>query len=476
MTNVDMTNNEPAYLPSGDQELVATLNRTVKLVLDSGEAKSLAEAQRLFEGYKLTVCVGPDVARSATHQAAHLTIVNTARRCFLGGVDVVDCPDAPLQIPWKRCCSLRDAVEDLQGSLTAQRTIGVPLILLGNADLRPAEHDDFAVRVTWNGWRGGVTPLSRDRRLPEAQECTPAGVMAGALAVSEAFQCVRGSNVQAGRRSVGMSLWKPEQSEDWLSESDFGPDLEWLPNKLWLVGLGHLGQAYLWTLGLLPYARPQTVELVLQDFDVLTVANDSTSPLTNLTMVGKKKTRAMAEWCEERGFRTTIQERQFDGNFHVRPDEPPVLLCGVDNEAARAMLDEVGFDEVIEAGLGKGKEEYLGFQLHMFPSAKTARQHWGNGSVDGAADALVSLPAYQKLAEEGLDDCGLTQLAGRSVGASFVGTFASTLVVAELLRMALGVHRYTVLDGSLRNLERRQSFSRPDKVQLTNPGVTEARK
>ena len=468
-----MTNTAPTRPDTGSLELINTLNRTVKLVLDSGEAGSLAEAQRLFEGYTLTVSVGPDVARSATHQASLLTIVNTARRCFLGGVDVVGCPDAPLRVPWKGCGSLRDAVEDLQGRLTTRRAAGTPLIALGDADI-PADHAGFAVRATWNGWCGGAAPLSYDRRLPEHQECTPAGVLAGALAVSEAFQFVRGSNVQAGRRTVGMSLWKPDQHINWLAEAEIGPELEWLPRKLWLVGLGHLGQAYLWTLGFLPYAHPQAVELVLQDYDTLTAANDSTSPLTNMAMVGKKKARAMAGWCEERGFRTTVQERRFDANFQAAPEEPSVLLCGVDNEAARAALDEVGFAEVIEAGLGKGTEEYLGYQLHTFPAAKTARQHWGNSDGAISAGTPASLPAYQQLAAEGMDDCGLTQLAGRSVGASFVGTFASTLVVAELLRMASGTHRYAMLDGTLRNLARRQSFPLPERGTLTNSGVTKA--
>jgi len=36
---------------------------------------------------------------------------------------------------------------------------------------------------------------------------------------------------------------------------------------LWLIGLGHLGQAYLRALGLLPFARPQDLSLILQDID-----------------------------------------------------------------------------------------------------------------------------------------------------------------------------------------------------------------
>ena len=136
---------------------------------------------------------------------------------------------------------------------------------------------------------GAVVPLDRGLRLPEQQECVPAGVLAGALGVSEAFQFVRGDNAVAGRRDVGLSLWQPDKSIHWLDTGELGPALERLPASAWLIGLGHLGQALLWTLGLLPYASPEEVSLVLQDFDELVEANDSTSLLTNGCAPGGEK-------------------------------------------------------------------------------------------------------------------------------------------------------------------------------------------
>ncbi|MGH9894121.1 MAG: hypothetical protein ACREA0_19500, partial [bacterium] len=41
------------------------------------------------------------------------------------------------------------------------------------------------------------------------------------------------------------------------------------------------------------------------------------------------------------------------------------------------------------------------------------------------ADALMRMPGYVALAADGMDECGLTLLAGRSVGASFVGVAVS---------------------------------------------------
>jgi hypothetical protein len=214
------------------------------------------------------------------------------------------------------------------------------------------------------------------------------------------------------------------------------------------------------------------VELVLQDYDTLVEANDSTSLLTSRSILSEKKTRAMARWCEARGFKTSIMERRFDSSFRVSSEEPSVALCGVDNALARAALEDVGFGRVIEAGLGAGTQEYLAFQVHTFPSSRTARSWWGRGTV-AAAQTLVDQPAYRALADAGVDECGLTILAGRTVGAPFVGAATAAVVIAELLRMVLGEHRYEVIDGSLRALDHRQAVLVGTEAAF-NPGSARA--
>src|SRR5439155_11704327 len=99
------------------------------------------------------------------------------------------------------------------------------------------------------------------------------------------------------------------------------------------------------------FARPATGQ-------TFTVANDSTSLLTSPELVGELKTRAMARWAEQRGFRTRVVERLFPGGMNVAGDEPRLLLGGVDNALARAAYEDAGFDCVVEAGLGAGPSEY----------------------------------------------------------------------------------------------------------------------
>ena len=457
---------------SGEQ-LGNELNRSMKLAIDSGEAATVEDARVMFEGYRLCVVAGSDVTLSPTKQAALLTAVNTGRRCFLGGVEVqMDCLDAELLVPWRDCRTIGQAVVDLQGKVSRTTADNIPQIIIG--DVEDQERSDFAVRTTFDGWRGGVVPVNDGIRLDELTEFTPAGVLAGAVGVSEAFQHIRGHNALAGHRSVGLSLWQPESRTTWLEDREDGPQLEWLPSTCWLIGLGHLGQAYLWTLGFLPYANPGAVHLVLQDYDDLVLANDSTSLLTNRSLVGQKKTRAMAEWCEQRGFHTRINERRFAGNFEIDEEEPQVALCGVDNESARAALEDVGFGQIIEAGLGRGTEEYLAFQMHCFPAERCAQERWGASDSKHASESVISQPAYDSLAAAGIDKCGLTMLANRAVGASFVGAFTATLVISELLRMALGERRYGVIDGSLRSPESFEFIRSASLFDPFNPGITEA--
>jgi hypothetical protein len=453
------------------EQIQNELSRTIKIVLDSGEAKDVEEAERIFKTYRLRINVGADITKSSTLQAMLLTVVNTARRCFLGGVEIASCPDGKLLVPWKKRQTIKEAIIDLGGSITDKISNGAPEIFIGNYDKPPSS--DFAIRATFDGWIGAVTPARDLLRLNEKQEFTPAGVLAGSLAVSEAFQFVRGKNAMAGKRVVGLSLWNPAESE-WWNKGQPGPMLKNLPSRLWLIGLGHLGQAYLWTLGFLPYAMPSEVELVLQDVDTLVTANDSTSPLTFPHLVGQKKTRAMAAWCEQRGFRTLIDEHKFQALSKMAPEEPKIALCGVDNFAARAVLENAGFSKVIEAGLGKGGEEYLAFQVHSFPGKKKASELWKNETaLNTELSDISNQSAYKDLESRGLDKCGLTTLAGRSVGASFVGTFVSTIVIAEVLRMIAGGPSHDIIDGTLRSPENFIVIEGSD-LPAYNPGITHA--
>lgn len=445
-------------LPSED-----TLSRVVKIAIDSGEVPTVEAGYDLFRTYRLGVSVGPEVQTSAPHQAALLTIVNIARRALLGGIFVEGDLNSPLLTSLPGYDTLTNAVKGLGGQIVGKLPDGVPILTLGTVPLQT--ESPFTLAVVFSDWRGGVIPQTEADDFSTKEAIIPAAILAAAIGVSEVFQNLRG-NPMAGRRSMGLSLWAPE-SPEWQAAPPGPLDLL-LPSKLWLIGLGHLGQAYLWVLGLLPYRKPADVTLFLQDFDRLATSNDSTSLLTNEPLLGKLKTRAMAEWAEARGFNTRMVERTFPGGIKVANDEPRLALGGVDNPAARAAYEDAGFDWIVEAGLGSGPTEYLALRLHTFPATTPARTKWGDEAVRRESAPMPD--AYKELRDQGMDDCGMVRLATRSVGAPFVGTIAASLVIAEVLRFLNGGGTNEVIDMTLRDLTGRSVVPATRKLSGFNPG------
>lgn len=428
-----------------------TMHRGAKLFMDRGQAATYLEALSILNGFRLSILVGRDVAASESAQVALLTAVNTARRSLLGGVEVIGCPDVEAKTALAHNKGLRESVAALGARHSNEVNSKAPLLLIGDVD--PPVGGPSTWRVTWQGWAGGAAPAASGIRLNECGNMHLSAALAAALAVSEVFQMFAGDCVYAGRRTAGLSLWAP--THPWTDPSAFGPDLNWLPSRLWLIGLGNLGQAYLWCLGALPYVAPSEVRLVLQDDDEIQESNDSTSVLSHLGLLGRKKTRAMAEWSEGIGFKTAMQERRF-GSWISRSDladDPVVALCGVDNAEARMALEDAKFPLVVESGLGAGPQGYRALALHCFPGARSAKDIWSRVRNDSAAEDPSSLPAYQAAREAGVDPCGVLQLASRTVGVPFVGLTAAALVVAELLRRVHGGPSFDALAATVASLD-----------------------
>jgi hypothetical protein len=165
-----------------------------------------------------------------------------------------------------------------------------------------------------------------------------------------------------------------------LSADPTEPQLAYLPSRLWLIGLGNLGQAFAWTLASLPYAEPHKAQLVLQDFDRIACSNESTSVLSSIDDVGRRKARVVADWLDARGFETFVSEQRFGAWTRRADSEPNVALCGVDNALARMALEKPQFGLVVEAGLGAGPEAFRGLSVHTFPAStpqkKSGRARW----------------------------------------------------------------------------------------------------
>lgn len=396
-----------------------SLHRTAKYFMDSGRVMSHEAAMALLEQFGLTICVGDEIAHSVHHQTALLTLINVARRTLLGGIEVRGLPDCTSLTSLAPNRRLMDAVRELGGVPVSDIRKEWPTALIGSVSTTTTP----CWRVTWEGWRGGVIPASRGQRLAETEAIALSPALAAAVCAAEAFSYHAGDHPMASRRAAGLSLWRP--GSDWLASDPTEPALAYLPSRLWLIGLGNLGQAFAWLLASLPYEDRKQVQFVLQDFDRIALSNDSTSLLSFIANVGYKKSRVVAEWLEARGFETCLEERRYGSWTRRAEHEPGAALCGVDNAQARAALEQAGFELVVEAGLGAGPNAFRSMSIHTFPASRSADKIWSRHAL----------------------------LASRTVGVPFVGLIAGCLVIAELLRRLHGGVSLEFASGSVAALK-----------------------
>lgn len=428
-----------------------SMHRLAKMVLDVGEVSTPEDAIQLFSQYRLRLHLGAGWADTLAGQACFLTSLNAAARAFLGGVEVCGDLSSKLAVPLYAERAASSVVAELGGTVVSNPDTALPTLVLGSAQLNAPPV--FCMKMSWDHWGCLVSPLSDGEGLTCTSDNPLAGVAAAAIGVSEAFSHVRRDILEAGHRSVGLSLWAPLSASGRFDKERRGPPLAYLPKALWLIGLGHLGQAYAWTLGMLPYAADARPHVVLQDFDKAAKSNLSTCMLLSSADLGERKVRVVARRLESAGFTTALVERRFGPNHQLSDEEPTTALFGVDNVTARRDLDTAGFALVVEAGLGGGYRDFRSIRTHTFPGPRRAVEVW---PAHAAVQAGVELSeTYKRLAGERDDLCGMTLLASRAVATPFVGTLAAALVLTEVMRPLHGGGIHPTLDLHMRNLRHR---------------------
>jgi hypothetical protein len=440
--------------------MVAEMNRDNNIEIDSETSRiravlvnsglhSFAEAEEKLAASALSLVIGDDVAHTPAGQAAFLTAAVTGARCF-GQVTFRGAIDVPLLFPLPVPAK---TLAEAATAFGAQPTEALPTarkILIGSV---PKAHDGWAVRVVWAGWTAGIAPEKNPVSLGRS-DCSLAGVAAGALAVGQAFLAEQG-DIRAGRTAQSLSLWLPDSGEQ--GAFDPGPDFKnvLLPASLWLVGLGNLGQAFLWSLTLLPYPQPEEVLLLFQDDQLIGKENWGTSVLVERGRYGMLKTRIAEDWAMRRGFQVRRVDRRLDANLFRTPIEPGIALAGLDRMPARRLLGGRGFEYVIDAGLGATVTDYRKFRLNVFDSAANPSTHFADvedETVQVIHD-LMQLPSYRQLAESrGDGGCGAATLAGSSVAVPFVSAFVGALSITQAIRIASGEAHHVGITGDTGNL------------------------
>jgi hypothetical protein len=417
--------------------LATDLSRIDKLRLDR-DALAPQESRAQRSASVPCVAAGSDCANSEALQVALLTAVNLSYKSFSAAVPV----QAPESV-WSAACltalsarpTLGEALREV-GAVPAQTGLDTALsLLIGNAHA-----SSRAIRVTFDGWRVGVGPESSLSRMKERPYCTLAPLAAAAVAVGEAFSAWANISVEAGRKIVTFSLWRPDLAAS--REESLGQQVEEFPKKLELFGLGHLGQAYVWAMAALPFEDRAALLPFLCDDDAVERPNLETGALLRVENLPGRKTRAVADWLRERGLNCRLMERFIDAGFRRCSSEPSIALSGFDNNEARQWLAGAGFSSIFDSGLGGEATNFDSIAVRTWPQPKAAEKLWPVEDDSARAQRETrkrqrtsSNPAYNGIAA---DDCGKLLVSDKSVAVPFVGAVAAAFVLAEVLRHTNG--------------------------------------
>jgi hypothetical protein len=366
--------------------------------------------------------VGSDQAATAAGQAATLTAVVTARKCF-GRVTLVSETDAPLTAKLPVGTTLQRAARRLGARVSRKppaRTTHT--IIIGDSPCGGG----WKIQCWWDRWLSGTRArgeIAGDSRLALS------GVFAAALAVRQVF-----ASVLAGRplraRDATISLWTPWMAAD---RTNIGPESFDVPDQFWFLGLGHLGQGFIWNLCLLGTRGGRAV---VQDDQTIGEENEATSLLVTSGDIGEKKARIAAKWLGTAGWTADIIERRHDGDIRLTPDDPPYLLSGLDRIEPRRVMAKHGFDYMIDAGLGHGPHDFEGIQLRVIGKGAPSGDLWSapEHTLEGPPSDRQASPAYKDL-EEQIGQCGIVSFAEASTSVPFVGAATGALVIAQAIRL-----------------------------------------
>lgn len=205
-----------------------------------------------------------------------------------------------------------------------------------------------------------------------------------------------------------------------------------MPKRTWLLGLGHLGQASGWLLRCLPWSEPNEVSVWLQDTDVVAEENVGTSLLSLPEHVRMTKCRRVAAALEDVGLQTRIVERRFEAEQRRHSAEAECAITGLDSPKSRQPLDDGGWTQLIDVGIGAGAANFTQVVLHRLGAERHSREIFDVAPGRDAERLVSEVAAYREHAKQ--DACGAIQLAEQAVGTAFVGLTSAALSVAELVR------------------------------------------
>jgi len=401
----------------------------------------LDDSLRLLNEAELWLVAGKDIATSIPLQSAYLTAINAGKRTFLKGIKCVIGKDIPNLLPI-RANSFNDLIKMYGGQIQTEKP--------GDTDLKltfgkPAI-DVNSFEIICNGWQAGVNVFN-DRRIELSSSNTNAtigGIAAAALGLFYMFNRKFGIIDHFHELSSGVSLWDLGVDEKWYKPEYEGPGEINYPKQIWCVGLGHLGQAYLWTLGLM---YKNHCLIALQDGDTIDEENLGSQVLCSKDDIGLPKARVCSQFLTSIGFQTQIIEKPFvkEDQYHDWSTAYRILLNGVDNVKTRRIIDPSCFDVSLDGGTNGKLELFDSFTMkNLGLQDKKPAEIW----EETIGNEVLHKNLYARTEKE--HGCG--QLINIGISTPFVGLFSAAIIVSELLRSINKGKAYSSVSVQMRDL------------------------
>ncbi len=385
------------------------------------------------------------IKNSFPMQLAFLTTVNISHRVFLGGVNC-QLPSNTPNLLKLDSSNFNDLVSRFGGVNSVVDPTKKDIKILFGIEC----FDEFCVESISSGWRGGVNFFNQKRIVFEDtnSKISFGPIVSASLVCYHAFCKVFQINDDGIDLNFGISLWNLNSGEDWHKSENGGPEKPYLPRNIWALGLGHLGQAYLWTLGFLPFENLNQVQVLLQDADIVQPENIGSQVLCFVENIRKPKTRACMNFLEGLNFRTQIIEKPFiKGDCEQEwAENYPFILNGVDNVKTRKSINKASFKLFLDGATNGQFDLFDSFTMRNISFIqKDPDNIWPPENED---EVIFLKNLYQKYEKE--HTCG--KLANIGISTPFVGLFSSTIIVSELIRSLNQGRKYSIVSLQMRDL------------------------
>lgn len=418
-------------------------------------AIAIAEANnmgidRVFDQMKNTtvwLIANDSIKTSREMQISYLTSVNIAHRVFLGGAQCKFPNNTPNLLGFEDD-SFSKLVESFHGKLAADKVPKeMDMKLLFGIEC----FDDECIEIISSGWRGGINLNGQKRILlnDNAGKISLGAIAASSIACYAAFCKLYKLDDAKIILNTGISLWNLNAGENWFLDENDGPQEGYLPRNVWSLGLGHLGQAYLWAIALMDFKNPKETTFLLQDFDEIGEENLGSQVLSFIDDVEQVKTRPCLRFLESIGFKTRLIEKPLETGDSLSGwmKDFPFLLNGVDNIPTRRGIDNSQVGLFLDGATNGKLSLFDSFTMkNVTRINKRSEELWE--ATDGEQEKIIHPNLSNRLEKDG--KCGV--LANYGISTPFIGLFSSTIIVAEMFRAINKGKAYSIVSLQLRDL------------------------